>query len=190
MIAKMRVSKLGTVSGGADLTVWAVDGAAVRQLDIDFTDAGNPARYVYIPEGEIWVEQRVANDPADLACDVAHETIEAVVMAEGVPYESAHCAACEMEALLRRAFVMGAAAASTPAEALSVASTWLPGLTDAARGLAKAHAARKPMMGGAEDDAPESERGETPGEPDPDSTRTPGKAPAKPAKPAKKTPRR
>jgi len=187
MLAKLHVARLGRV---ADADVWAVDGNAVRLLDIDFTDAGNPARYVYIPEGELWVEERITANPADLACDIIHEAVECAVMLEGVPYESAHCAACAMEEILRKAFASGVVTASSPAEALSIASTWLPGLTRAAQGLAKAHAARpKPLMAPAttDDQGPPSERAERPGEPDPDSTRTPA---AKPAKPPTKTPTR
>ena len=180
-LRKIRGEALGELGG---FTVYAVDGVAVRLLDVDFYDGANPGRYVYVPDGEIWIDSQKAAAPTDLACCALHHAVEALVMAEGATHDAGHCAAHIGEELLRKAFAAGWEEAADPAAALRVAARWLPGQVDAAKGFAAEHAARQaPGQPGAENEdenGPASERGEKPGEPDPDSTRTPGAKPAKP----------
>ena len=82
--------------------VYTVDGAFVRKaLDIDFVAGGNPGRYAYVPEGELWVEE-VYTIP-DLVCTAYHEAVEALLMIhDHFTYERAHDIACRYEHGLRR----------------------------------------------------------------------------------------
>ena len=72
----IQVESLGTVDG---YTIWAVDGQVVRdRVDIDFTQGGNPAVYGYVPEGEVWVEDK--ESAKDMAATVLHELVETFLM--------------------------------------------------------------------------------------------------------------
>lgn len=132
MLAKLRVGQLGTCAGH---TVWAVDGNAVRSIDIDFTDGGNAARYTYVPEGDIWIEQRMTGNLGDFAAVCLHERIEHDVMMGGASYEEAHEASCVMERIFRQALAAGAVSATSPEEALALVEEWFAGMVSAAKGL-------------------------------------------------------
>jgi hypothetical protein len=82
-------------------TVWSVNGGVIRdEVDVNFCLGGNPARYRYVPKGEIWVEE---GDPKDVAAIAYHEHMETEVMIrEGKPYEEAHKEATISEMEFRR----------------------------------------------------------------------------------------
>lgn len=87
LLNKIRLSVYGSIVG---MTIWAVDGAIIRnEIDIDFTTGGNPARYKYIPNNEIWVESTLK--PSDFAAVVMHETFEYILMKYyKLSYDDAH----------------------------------------------------------------------------------------------------
>ena len=82
--------------------VYAVDGACVRTaLDIDFVAGGNPGRYSYVPEGEIWFE--VVYGEEDRNPTILHEVLECRLMIEkGLTYSKAHDLACVHELRMRQ----------------------------------------------------------------------------------------
>lgn len=98
VLARIHRAHLGLVRG---LMVWSIDGEAVRNLaDVDFTTGGNPARYLYVPANEIWVERWLSLN--DFTAIVFHEYIEYVFMKDrGMTYETAHDLAVETEMGMR-----------------------------------------------------------------------------------------
>lgn len=98
LIDKIHVSKIGDMQGFA---VWRVDGELVRNVvHIDFTQGGNPARYKYVPEGEVWVDDVL--DDSDAYFTIVHELFETKLMQEkGLSYNVAHDKASQVEAQLR-----------------------------------------------------------------------------------------
>jgi hypothetical protein len=55
--------------------IWIVDGAAVRKsLYPEFLYGGNSERYLFIPRGEIWIDNAIAAE--EFAYTVAHELHE------------------------------------------------------------------------------------------------------------------
>lgn len=132
------LAKLGRVRlGELDAhTVYAVDGAAVRGLDTCFADSGNPSFYVYIPDGELWIDRRLAENPADLAATALHEAIECAVGADGeVEHDDADQAAHAAEEVARK-MLAALPPPSGPASALQLAAAWLPSLLPFAEALA------------------------------------------------------
>ena len=97
-IEKVACGLLGEVG---DFKVYTVDGDYVRTVvDIDFTMAGNPGRYSYVPEGSVWVED--ALPLADAIPTVLHEVVECLLMQrDGIDYNHAHDLASEQELKLR-----------------------------------------------------------------------------------------
>ena len=97
MIDKIHVKHLGRVSG---FDVWTVNGELIRdQVHVDFTEGGNPGRYLYCPEGEIWVESTL--DKVDLQATIIHEVTECLLMQrEKLSYAEAHdkASSAEMDA--------------------------------------------------------------------------------------------
>ena len=90
-LSRIRRDFLGTVSG---YKIYVVDGDYIRgtygnkPIDIDFTEGGNPGRYEYIPEGEIWIE---AAKLADMMATVVHEVTECIQMERSrITYDDAH----------------------------------------------------------------------------------------------------
>jgi hypothetical protein len=85
----------------AGMSVYLVDGGVIRNnVDIDFTGGGNPARYEYIQEPEIWVEK--FNDLGDCAAYALHEITEFYLMKDDdLSYDDAHEKASEVEMKLR-----------------------------------------------------------------------------------------
>ena len=97
-LRKVRRKKIGRVDG---YDVVLVDGEAVRDhVHIDFTQGGNPARYGYVPKGEIWVE--AGRQRKDQAATAVHELIETREMKRGKSYGKAHDVALEREAAMRK----------------------------------------------------------------------------------------
>jgi hypothetical protein len=111
----------------AGYKVYAVDGAAVRNLvHIDFTTGGNPGRYSYVPEGEVWVERVL--EPSDAAASLLHELVETILMQEGgLDYDKAHEEASNVETMLRAQMQWSPGDKSTlsPLQAADVAANWL-----------------------------------------------------------------
>ena len=84
------------LGGLAGYTVWLVDGPAVRDLiDVDFVLGGNSQIYGYIPDKEIWLEDK--EDVGDLASTLVHERIEAELMSRDFDYDHAHDMASGVE---------------------------------------------------------------------------------------------
>lgn len=104
--------------------VYAVDGALVRNaVHIDFTTGGNPGRYSYVPEGEVWIERVLG--PADMAASLYHELVETHLMEKyGLDYDTAHDEASRVETEVRRSFVWVPGAKVSRRRALAKAATW------------------------------------------------------------------
>jgi hypothetical protein len=97
---KIRKEKLGSY-GGYDF--WYVDGEYIKdeRIDIDFTSGGNPGRYGYIPEGDIWLDPSSEGIGDDVPNGV-HEYIECNLMInDGLSYDEAHEFANEVEKVVR-----------------------------------------------------------------------------------------
>jgi len=96
ILSRVCLQPLGAVAG---YTVWLVDGPAVRDLiDIDYTQGGNPLVYGYVPQKEIWLEDK--DSAPDLASTLLHELVEAYLMTPelgGLPYDTAHDLASGVE---------------------------------------------------------------------------------------------
>lgn len=98
LMKRIKLRRLGRLAG---YVVWAVDGAIVRShVDVDFALGGNPARYSYVPEGEIWVEWTGSMD--DVKAIALHEVNEAACMQAGASYDDAHESASRGERRVRR----------------------------------------------------------------------------------------
>ena len=84
-------------------TVWLVHGDVLRdEVDIDFTNGGNPAVYGYVPDDEVWVEDfEGPRRYKDMACTLLHEMIEMTLMQQGQAYGDAHDYASGIEDLYR-----------------------------------------------------------------------------------------
>jgi hypothetical protein len=79
--------------------VFLVDADKIRDLiDIDFTMGGHGFRYVYIPEGEIWID---SDNQDEKEAIILHEFTEAELMKNGMNYYEAHDLSCEKEIALR-----------------------------------------------------------------------------------------
>lgn len=119
VLQKVRVGLYGHLFGWP---VWRVDGCFIRcNIDLDFVAGGNPGRYRYVPEGEIWVADAVS--PIDVAATMAHELVECLIMQrQGISYDKAHEAACTIERPFRLAVGSGKFIVNTPLEG---ASRWI-----------------------------------------------------------------
>ena len=84
-----------------EFEVWTVNGEAIRAgLDVDFTAGANPARYAYVPLGELWVDAEAW--PLDATANVLHEYLECMAMRDqGQDYATAHDAASNQEIAFR-----------------------------------------------------------------------------------------
>ncbi len=114
--------------------IYAVDGAVVRDLvHVDFTTGGNPGRYSYVPEGEVWIERVL--EPADAAASLLHELVETILMQErGLDYDRAHEEASGVETMLREQMRRSPDDRSmTARKAADVASRWLSSWLDSVR---------------------------------------------------------
>lgn len=135
---------LAAIRSGRPLTriagyrIYAVDGVTVRNLvHVDFTTGGNPGRYTYVPEGEVWVERVL--EPADMAASLLHELVETVLMQEaGLDYDEAHEEASVVESALRAWMTWSPGRSeTTAAEAAGVAARgfedWISGRRNGGR---------------------------------------------------------
>jgi|GEM_PF-2600517 len=79
-----------------------VDGRVIRdRLDPDFAAGGNPGRYGYVPNDELWVDDCTAR--GDVGPYVEHEGVESELMRrKGLSYDDAHERATIAERRLRK----------------------------------------------------------------------------------------
>lgn len=86
-LKKIKILKLITIQ---NFDIYVVNAELIRDtLDIDFTTGGNPSRYKYIPENEIWVEAHLT--PNDLWPCIIHEFMENYAMSKfAYSYDKAH----------------------------------------------------------------------------------------------------
>jgi hypothetical protein len=91
--------KVGHVFG---YDIYLVDGEATRNsLDIDFVMGGNPGRYKYVPNNQIWIESHYGDE--ELIPIVVHEIVECEYMIrDGDTYDKAHDKATKNEEDLRK----------------------------------------------------------------------------------------
>jgi hypothetical protein len=118
----IRKSLYGTLLG---MQVWGVDGLYIRGAkDIDFTAGGNPARYRYVPNDELWVESSLS--PPDALAVSVHEGIETVLMLKGIAYDNAHDLSNVFEWNLRQEMAQGKLQSpATHTDAVAMADGWL-----------------------------------------------------------------
>jgi len=84
-----------------NMTFWFVDGKYLRDnIDIDFTEGGNPGRYSYVPEGEIWIDEGMVS--GDVIPTMIHELVECKHMHAGEDYDEAHEKASKVEIIVRQ----------------------------------------------------------------------------------------
>lgn len=82
--------------------IYLVDAEEIRdQIDIDFTQGGNPSRYTYVPNDEIWIEETLSAH--DIAATILHEIIECFLMKKDkLSYDNAHDKAAKIEREFRQ----------------------------------------------------------------------------------------
>jgi len=82
--------------------IYIINGDLIRtKVDIDFVDGGNPARYRYVPENRIWIDEHM--HPNDAAAVVIHEFVEYIIMKyKGKSYDHSHDRASAVELKFRK----------------------------------------------------------------------------------------
>ena len=98
-LAQARNKHLGSLYG---MEIWVANGEFIRNnVYVDFTNGGNPGRYAFVPESEIWVEARTPND---FAATCVHEFVECFNMIrKKKSYDEAHEIANRFERIVRNA---------------------------------------------------------------------------------------
>lgn len=84
--------------------IWIVDGASVRR-DIfnEFLYGGNPQRYTFIPNDEIWIDNSISAE--EYKTTLAHELNERKLMAElSMTYFDAHDSSLQLEEKMRKEY--------------------------------------------------------------------------------------
>ena len=95
LLARIKRKEIGQFG---DFSVWTVDGRLIRdEVDTDWVEGGQPLRYGYQPDHEIWIEGPASEHGAN----ALHEFLEARDMASGTDYETAHDKATEAEQAFR-----------------------------------------------------------------------------------------
>ena len=85
---------------GKKISVWLVDGRAVRNLlSLDYEAGGHDRVYNFIPKKEIWIEQTLPKKEQEFI--LLHELHERFLMAEGKNYPRAHMGAIIVEDYFR-----------------------------------------------------------------------------------------
>jgi hypothetical protein len=84
--------------------IWIVDGPKVREkIFAEFLFGGNPERYIFNPEGEIWVDNSITSE--ELETTIAHEINERNLMYKyGMTYFDAHDSSLSIEVKMRNEF--------------------------------------------------------------------------------------
>jgi len=78
------------------LSVWVVNGRLVRSVfDIDFTAGGHDHVYEFVPENEIWIDDKT--DENERGYTLLHELHERNRMAKGWIYSKAHVESSRLE---------------------------------------------------------------------------------------------
>jgi len=82
-------------------SIWIIDGNRVREkIYKEFLYGGNEQRYLFVPKGEIWIDNDISSEEFDLT--VAHELNERHLMAKfGWTYEAAHDSSLSLELTIR-----------------------------------------------------------------------------------------
>ena len=82
--------------------IWIVDGATIRQsVYHEFVYGGNEQRYLYVPKGEIWIDNAISCEEYEYT--VAHELNERKLMAKfGYTYGAAHDSSLQLEYKMRK----------------------------------------------------------------------------------------
>lgn len=82
--------------------IFEVNGDVLRtKIDIDFVSGGNPTRYAYLPENEIWIDENL--HPNDFAAIAIHEFVEYMLMKyKKKSYDDAHDKASVVELKFRK----------------------------------------------------------------------------------------
>jgi hypothetical protein len=85
----------------AGYKIWIIDGNRVRQkIYKEWLYGGNEQRYVFNPEGEIWIDNDISSEEFDLT--VAHELNERHLMAKfGWEYQTSHDSSLSLELTIR-----------------------------------------------------------------------------------------
>ena len=97
-LKKVRIRYFGNLHG---IKVYMIDGEFIRNgIYVDFTNGGNPGRYVFIPEGEIWIDNE---KPNDFTATLIHEFVECHHMIKNKKsYDDAHEIANKFERAFRQ----------------------------------------------------------------------------------------
>ena len=112
VLTNIHIKQLGTIN---EFIVWSVNGKMVRNvIYLDFVEGGNPGRYRFVPEEEIWVEEWT--EPTELAPIILHEITEAIEMKAGASYDEAHSEANIQEMICRQAMSAGLIKKTDPIE--------------------------------------------------------------------------
>ena len=84
------------------MKITRINGEEMRnKADIDFCLGGNPARYEYVPKGQLWAEQFLTK--TDFAATIIHELTECIIMEyKEESYDNAHNKASEVEIAFRK----------------------------------------------------------------------------------------
>ncbi|MHB9048025.1 MAG: hypothetical protein ACYC35_19095, partial [Pirellulales bacterium] len=78
------------------VSVWIVNGRLVRSaFDIDFTAGGHDHVYEFVPAGEVWIDDDIAENERGFV--LLHELHERNRMASGMPYGKAHAESSHLE---------------------------------------------------------------------------------------------
>jgi len=78
------------------IEVWIVNGRLVRSVfDIDFTAGGHDHVYEFVPQGQVWIDNDIAEKERGFV--LLHELHERNRMAEGLPYSKAHNESSRLE---------------------------------------------------------------------------------------------
>jgi hypothetical protein len=78
------------------LRVWVVNGRLVRSaFDIDFTAGGHDHVYEFVPTGEVWIDDAIAENERGFV--LVHELHERNRMEKGMPYSQAHAESSRLE---------------------------------------------------------------------------------------------
>jgi hypothetical protein len=82
--------------------IWIIDGELVREkIYKEFLYGGNEQRYLFVPRGEIWIDNDISSEEFDLT--VAHEMNERHLMAKyGWTYQTAHDSSLSLELTIRQ----------------------------------------------------------------------------------------